>query len=967
MSKLLCHRTDFDNLKILSDLEFNLSQSHTFGTFYLPFLAAAKQEYLQALSFHTRLENPDTLFWPGMPELILSRFHAVCVRTLIVEMSMYKAAGKLEGGSSSEEYKFFNEQILVRKELREELFEVYPLLAENIRRTISQSAAFLSEMRNRLEADRKEIEKNILHGRHMGNITGIQDMAADCHCNGKCVLKIETDQGDTFLYKPRNAKTEKAFLNLLNYFYEGIQLEGYTYGMVLREEYAWIEWVSPQECTQPSQTERYFRRLGVCVFLSFLLGTGDLHYENMIAHGEYPVPVDTEVLCTTAGGKKEPAENSSAESYSVLYSGILPDPARQTHVNVLNAGEGQKAAIKVARVINDKTSDMKIAYENPQMPAGKNQVVLSGNKISPTAYKSAIISGFQEAGLTFLKDKNKVVQKIMEEIRDCRVRVLLDNTQRYATLLSGGSHPMVLQKEENRRKLFENLYAGKTALTGAEKTAVEYGIRDLQEGDIPYYFTRPDSCALFASGGEELPDYFPLSFIDCLKNRADRLCTEELVRQEQIIGLSMDLSGYDKTDFINSYVSLPVQIAPGRDRERRFYEKALEIAEQIGQAALWDEKREHVNWIEPVLAGVKEEGIRLSQGDYYLYNGTAGIAVFLHAVNKASGKQEELCRAVRNTLFHYTNRCLEDRRNLASESTGAFCGEASICYAYQAMYRITGERVFLEYAEKHSQLLPELIEKDTVYDLVYGNAGAVLVLCGMYELTSSEAYLRLARRAADILAANVQKQEKGGGWPNRASQAALAGMSHGGSGFLPGLAKLDYLLKSTEYEPVLSEALAYERSLYSEKWHNWADLRQEEGEGRWQAGAWCHGFGGIAAARLACLPYVDGKLKEVMEEDLRLAEHGFLALRRRKGMCLCHGNMGMLLLLERYGKTFPSEQLAQVKNALSGAALEELEKGRLMPREKYARGLMSGMSGIGYACLKLAGFTTLPDILVCGI
>lgn len=52
----------------------------------------------------------------------------------------------------------------------------------------------------------------------------------------------------------------------------------------------------------------------------------------------------------------------------------------------------------------------------------------------------------------------------------------------------------------------------------------------------------------------------------------------------------MDLSGYDKTDFINSYVSLPVQIAPGRDRERRFYEKALEIAEQIGQAAYGTKK-----------------------------------------------------------------------------------------------------------------------------------------------------------------------------------------------------------------------------------------------------------------------------------------------------------------------------------------------------------------------------------------
>lgn len=83
-------------------------------------------------------------------------------------------------------------------------------------------------------------------------------------------------------------------------------------------------------------------------------------------------------------------------------------------------------------------------------------------------------------------------------------------------------------------------------------------------------------------------------------------------------------------------------------------------------------------------------------------------------------------------------------------------------------------------------------------------------------------------------------------------------------------------------------------------------------------------------------------------------------------MCLCHGNMGMLLLLESYGKTFPSEPLAQVKNALIEAALEELEKGNLMPQEKYAKGLMSGMSGIGYACLRLAGFTSLPDILVCG-
>ena len=38
-----------------------------------------------------------------------------------------------------------------------------------------------------------------------------------------------------------------------------------------------------------------------------------------------------------------------------------------------------------------------------------------------------------------------------------------------------------------------------------------------------------------------------------------------------------------------------------------------------------------------------------------------------------------------------------------------------------------------------------------------------------------------------------------------------------------------------------------------------------------------------------------------------------------------------------------------------------------MPQEKYAKGMMNGMAGIGYACLKLAGVVSLPDIMLCDI
>ena len=39
---------------------------------------------------------------------------------------------------------------------------------------------------------------------------------------------------------------------------------------------------------------------------------------------------------------------------------------------------------------------------------------------------------------------------------------------------------------EKRRELLEHIYEGKNGLSLKEKQAVEYGIRDLEEGDIPY-------------------------------------------------------------------------------------------------------------------------------------------------------------------------------------------------------------------------------------------------------------------------------------------------------------------------------------------------------------------------------------------------------------------------------------------------------------------------------------------------
>lgn len=947
------------SINVLSGSECTLAFNHTFGTFYLHFLAATKKKFTEQLG---SAYNPD-MFCSGIPELILSRLHAICVRTLIVEMSMYKAAGRLKGNNSGEEYEYFQEQFLIRQEMREELFQVYPLLKQNIKRTINQSAKFFSDMWKRLNADRVEIEKNIFGGGHLGNIVSVSGVASDFHCEGQCVLKIETDKGQKFLYKPRPVQTEKAFLVLLNHLYKGIGINEYSYGCVLRENYGWVEYVEAESCMVPEQINRYFQRLGVSICLSYFLGTGDLHYENLIAHGEYPVPVDVEVFCTQAGGKVD-----IKGGYSVLFSGILPDPSRSTQVNILNGGEGQKAAIKVARVINDKTSDMKIAYDYPEMPVANNQVMLNGSRIFAAAYEADISDGFRKAYGFIMENKSRFTALFVKESLECRIRVLLENTQRYTMLLSGCGHPMVLQNAGKRRELLEHIYEGKNGLSLKEKQAVEYGIRDLEEGDIPYYFTKMNSLSLFTSRKEEIKEYFSASLRDCFNVRMEKAGKLDCGRQEQIIRMVMELSDYGKEEFVNSHFPIKKvnkKVEP-ENHKNSFLNKALEIASCIEKEALWDKDRQIVSWIEPLLAGVKEERIHIADGDMYFYNGMSGIAVFLYSINRVSGKFKELCDAVKNTMFQYTDSCLMDRRRLLSDNTGIFCGEASLCYSYQLLYRMTEDDIFLEYARKHAVLLIELLDKDTVFDLVYGNAGAILALCGMYSFTQDIRYLKEAEKAGDIIAAHAVSQGAGAGWVNKASQAVLAGISHGNSGMLPGLIKLEFLLKTDKYHDLIIDCLNYERSLYYEEYHNWADLRQEGNE-RYQACAWCHGFGGITAARLTCLPYAGIELERRLKQDLSRAENCFLSLQMRKGMCLCHGNLGMLLLLDKYMEYNSNSDLKYTKDLLVTATLNELDHNNIMPQEKYAKGMMNGMSGIGYACLKLAGVISLPDIMLCEI
>ena len=87
-------------------------------------------------------------------------------------------------------------------------------------------------------------------------------------------------------------------------------------------------------------------------------------------------------------------------------------------------------------------------------------------------------------------------------------------------------------------------------------------------------------------------------------------------------------------------------------------------------------------------------------------------------------------------------------------------------------------------------------------------------------------------------------------------------------------------------------------------------------------------------------------------KDISLAKNKLIEDGLHAGFCLCHGNMGNLLILKRYAEIFDDKQVRSICDSRFEQILEFLNEENILPTELYNPGFMTGLSGIAYALLK---------------
>lgn len=248
-------------------------------------------------------------------------------RTMILDIHRLKTAGLLQGDTPEQQYRYYQDVILNTLEHFQALYEEFPELKRLSSLDGYQQESLEREIRENLERDREQITAQFCDNQSFQKITEIDFSAGDAHNGGRRTAKVVLDNGVTVYYKPHSIRKAQWYQELYGYLCRrsGIGYKRVKY--ICGENYGWEEKTENKECNTREEIQRYYFRLGIHLCIGYVLSATDLHGENIIAHGEYPVIVDFE----TFPGYHIKTEESSAErksetilSHSVIHTGMLP-------------------------------------------------------------------------------------------------------------------------------------------------------------------------------------------------------------------------------------------------------------------------------------------------------------------------------------------------------------------------------------------------------------------------------------------------------------------------------------------------------------------------------------------------------------------------------------------------------------------------------------------------------------------
>ncbi|WP_242342860.1 type 2 lanthipeptide synthetase LanM family protein [Anaeromyxobacter terrae] len=903
-----------------------------------------------------------------VPRLLETLEHALEV-VMVLELNVARVQGTLTGETPEARFRGFCERLRERDE-RLAIAREYPVLFRSLHAKATSWLECSLELLERLHADWELIRARLPGGAEAGHLSAIRFGAGDTHRRGQTVAILEFSTGFKLVYKPHGQSVDVHFGELLEWLNAaGFEAPFRVLRILDRGGYGWSEFVAHEPCTSREEVERFYRRLGGYLAAFRMVRARDMHFENVIAAGEHPMPVDLETMFHNDAGaalRDDPA--IAAFQSSVMQVMLLPQPVQGASGEVVDMsgfGASSDQSFPLGRSSSWEgaaTDEMRVGHGTtvPRMVA-RNRPKLDGEEVDAAEWAPAFVEGFRRVyGLVEARrDELLAGGGILERFAGDEVRFVARPTATYAMLLRPTHHPDLLRNAIDWDHAFDGLWLD-AARQPHLMRLIPAEARDLQRGDVPVFTSRPDSRDLWTSDGERIPDVFDRPAMALVREGLSRLGADDLARQESFIRAAIASVAKSAPSPDGGPTAPRLRPAGGSE--------PIHLARAVGDLLCRDvvESDACASWIGTSPLGDGRSSIHpLDPG---LYDGLSGCSMFLAYLARATG-DGSYERVARKALTLARRHVARGRASGAlAAGLGAFTGLGGIIYTLSHLAVLWDDAALLEEAKALAADVPALVGADETLDVIGGSAGAIAALHVLNGVSASDDLLTAAVLCGERLLQRQQPQGAGAGWrTDVASDRPLTGFSHGAAGIAWALLKLAAWSGEERFRRAAEAAIAYERSTFVAARANWPDYRARPGGDPADVHcevAWCHGAPGIGLARIDGLPYLDDA--EVRGE-IRIALQTTIDSGFGSNHSLCHGALGNLDLLLHAARhvdeswwTDAGQRLA--RETLAGIAARGCLLGA--PTHVAPPGLMTGLAGVGYGLLRLARPERVPSVLV---
>lgn len=919
---------------------------------------------------------------------LLQRLTEIAARVLAVEFRAFLASGQfagnadagIESGTTSRaQYRRFVAKLY--EDGWSPLFEEYCVMARLLAVAVSQWVDNISEFEKRLFDDLPEIEGLFNRSKPLGPAIAVETGLSDPHDGGRTVISVEFSSGLKLIYKPRSLGVERAYFDLVAWINRLDALLPFRVLKILdRGDYGWVEYVEHGSCASDEEIRRYYRRAGNFLCLVYALNGSDFHFENLIADGEHPVPIDLETIyhhrVKIADGEGNDADEMTERlRLSVLATDLLPDPVKVDFqyfdISALARSEQEEGEADLVVWKHVNTDGMDYSYERQRPQPGRNLPKLNGKVTVLNDYTKIILSGFEEA-YRFLQEKADLLLDENGPLRSMFVhnsRFIYRSTALYSLILRRALHPAYvrdgvdfgLQFEVLARKLIE------TPNRPITWPLIKAEMASLWKLDIPRFTARGDENALRLGSGNPIAGCFIDSAWNAARAKIRDLNEEDLGWQLSLIVGSFDVrsanlgTGPSVTDTNEEYGEIEPS---GRDE---LLNVAIELADEIETKAFRQDNGD-IGWMVLHYSPAAER-YTLQPMENDLYNGRAGVGLFFAALEKLlpGSSYRDLANASLTPVRRWIKRATDEE--LTEFGFGGYAGLSSIAYALtRAGEFLCDDDLIADAGIAALRIRPDQVEKDQSLDAMNGAAGAILGLLACYAATGEPKILAGAIACGRHLLQRREPDKFGfKTWPTL-DRCHLTGFSHGAAGIAYALLQLYKVTADAEFYDAAVEGICFESHAFVREQDNWPDYRRAAtrlSQDPMFCMAWCHGAPGIGLGRIAALDIMDTReVQRDIQAALRSTSSADLLPRDH----LCCGNAGLMDTLCAAGERLPQGEWSRKALQLAARTIARSNKrgsfNIAFHNGFFNPSLFQGTAGVGYQLLRLADPAKIPSVLL---